>query len=75
VARKLAVLCWHLLTNDADYQWARPAGRERFHRATILARARPWSPPGRASNPSLLWELAECKRRHFGAIRRTIRQD
>ena len=25
VARKLAVLCWHLLTNDADYQWARPA--------------------------------------------------
>jgi transposase len=25
VARKLAVLCWHLLTNDVDYQWARPA--------------------------------------------------
>lgn len=25
VARKLAVLCWHLLTKDADYQWARPA--------------------------------------------------
>ena len=25
VARKLAVLCWHLLVKDADYQWARPA--------------------------------------------------
>ncbi len=25
VARKLAVLCWHLLTKDAEYQWARPA--------------------------------------------------
>ena len=25
VARKLAVLCWHLLSKDADYQWARPA--------------------------------------------------
>ena len=25
VARKLAMLCWHLLTKDVDYQWARPA--------------------------------------------------
>jgi transposase len=25
VARKLAVLCWHLLTDDVDYHWARPA--------------------------------------------------
>ena len=25
VARKLAVLCWHLLTKSTDYQWARPA--------------------------------------------------
>lgn len=25
VARKLAVLCWHMLTKNADYQWARPA--------------------------------------------------
>jgi transposase len=24
VARKLAVLCWHLLSKDVDYQWARP---------------------------------------------------
>lgn len=25
VARKLAVLCWHLLTKDVDYLWVRPA--------------------------------------------------
>jgi transposase len=25
VARKLAVLCWHLLTKEEDYLWARPA--------------------------------------------------
>jgi len=25
VARKLAVLCWHLLTKESDYLWARPA--------------------------------------------------
>lgn len=25
VARKLAVLCWHLLTKEVDYLWARPA--------------------------------------------------
>src|SRR4051794_33525131 len=24
VARKLAVLCWHLLTKETDYLWARP---------------------------------------------------
>ena len=25
VARKLAVLCWHMLTREEDYLWARPA--------------------------------------------------
>ena len=25
LARKLAVLCWHLLTKHVDYRWARPA--------------------------------------------------
>ena len=25
VARKLVVLCWHLLTKEVDYLWARPA--------------------------------------------------
>src|SRR3546814_8564837 len=25
LARKLTVLCWHLLTKETDYRWARPA--------------------------------------------------
>jgi len=25
LARKLAVLCWHLLTKETDYLWSRPA--------------------------------------------------
>jgi hypothetical protein len=25
LARKLTVLCWHLLTKETDYLWARPA--------------------------------------------------
>jgi transposase len=25
LARKLTVLCWHLLTKESDYRWARPA--------------------------------------------------
>src|SRR5579862_8316086 len=25
VARKLTVLCWHVLTKDTDYLWARPS--------------------------------------------------
>jgi hypothetical protein len=25
LARKLTVLCWHLLTREEDYLWARPA--------------------------------------------------
>ena len=25
VARELAVLCWHMLTKEEDYLWARPA--------------------------------------------------
>jgi transposase len=36
VARKLAVLCWHLLSKDADYQWARPALVASKIRATQL---------------------------------------
>ena len=33
VARKLAALCWHLLTKGADYQWARPARSQPDERA------------------------------------------
>src|SRR5690348_9977532 len=41
VARKLAVLCWHLLTKDEDYLWARPALVANKTRATELQAGKP----------------------------------
>lgn len=41
VARKLAVLCWHLLTKDEDYLWARPTLVARKVRGMELASGQP----------------------------------
>jgi len=41
VARKLAVLCWHLLTKQTDYHWARPALVANKQRAMELQAGRP----------------------------------
>ena len=40
VARKLAVLCWHLLTREEDYAFARPSlVREKVRRLELAAGA------------------------------------
>jgi transposase len=41
VARKLAVLCWHLLTKQSDYLWARPALVANKKRSLELQAGRP----------------------------------
>jgi len=41
VARKLTVLCWHLLTKGEDYRWARPALVANKRRAMELQAGRP----------------------------------
>lgn len=41
VARKLAVLCWHVLTKEEDYLWARPALVANKTRAMELQAGRP----------------------------------
>ena len=41
VARKLTVLCWHVLTKDQDYLWARPALVANKTRAMELQAGRP----------------------------------
>src|SRR6185369_13356937 len=43
VARKLTVLCWHLLTKDEDYLWARPALVANKTRAMELQAGKPQS--------------------------------
>ena len=41
VARKLTVLCWHLLTKNVDYLWARPALVATKNRAMELQAGQP----------------------------------
>jgi hypothetical protein len=41
LARKLTVLCWHLLTKETDYRWARPALVATKRRAMELRSGRP----------------------------------
>jgi len=47
VARKLAVLCWHLLTKEADYLWARPALVAKKTRDMELASGQPMKKGGK----------------------------
>lgn len=52
VARKLLVLCWHLLTKDQDYAFARPSlTRQKTRRLELLAGAPPL--PRRHSGPTV----------------------
>jgi transposase len=41
VARKLAILCWHMLTKGEDYRWARPSLVAHKHRSMELAAGQP----------------------------------
>ena len=41
VARKLAALCWHMLTRGEDYRWARPSLVAQKHRSMELAAGQP----------------------------------
>ena len=47
VARKLATLCWHMLTNGEDYRWARPSLVAHKGRAMELAAGQPRKKGGR----------------------------
>jgi transposase len=52
VARKLLVLCWHLLTKDQDYAFARPSlTRQKTRRLELLAGAPPL--PRRHDGPTV----------------------
>ncbi len=47
VARKLATLCWHMLTNGEDYRWARPSLVAHKGRAMELAAGQPQKKGGK----------------------------
>ena len=61
VARKLTVLCWHLLTKDKDYLWARPALIANKTRAMELA-GRQATKKGQPPRASLCLQREETAR-------------
>ena len=56
VARKLAVLCWHMLTKQADYLWARPSLVAHKRRAMELQAGRPQR-KGSARGPAFAYNV------------------
>jgi transposase len=68
VARKLAVLCWHLLTKDADYQWARPALVAKKRRAMELQAGHPTS-KGNRRGAAYAYNVKELRNREIDIAR------
>ena len=68
VARKLAVLCWHLLTKDADYQWARPALVAHKIRAMQLQAGRP-EKKGNKRGAAYAYNIKELRDREIDVAR------
>lgn len=69
VARKLTVLCWHMLTKESDYRWARPALVASKRRAMELQSGKPQQKgnkpgPARAYNVKALREQEMEVARH-----------
>ena len=67
-ARKLAVLCWHLLTKDADYQWARPALVAHKIRAMQLQAGQP-EKKGNKRGAAYAYNIKELRNREIDVAR------
>ena len=68
MARKLAVLCWHLLSKDADYQWARPALVAHKIRAMGLQAGRP-TRKGNTRGTAYAYNIKELRHREIEVAR------
>ena len=69
LARKLAVLCWHLLTKDVDYLWARPALVANKVRSMELQAGRPQK-KGNRRGPAYAYNVKELREQEMGVARR-----
>jgi transposase len=72
VARKLAVLCWHLLTKETDYLWARPALVAHKVRAMELQAGQPMR-KGSARGPAYAYNVKELRNREIEVARQAER--
>ena len=68
VARKLAVLCWHLLTKDTEYQWARPALVANKIRAMQLQAGQP-ARKGNKRGAAYAYNIKELRDREIDVAR------
>jgi transposase len=68
VARKLAVLCWHLLSKEVDYQWARPALVAKKRRAMELQAGQPAS-KGNKRGAAYAYNVKELRNREIDIAR------
>jgi transposase len=68
VARKLAVLCWHLLIKGADYQWARPALVANKLRAMELKAGQP-ARKGSKPGPAYAYNIKALRDREIDLAR------
>ncbi len=68
VARKLVVLCWHLLTKETDYLWARPALVANKIRAMELQAGMP-ARKGNKRGPAYAYNVKELRDREIDVAR------
>lgn len=64
VARKLTVLCWHLLTKEKDYLWARPSLVAHKMRAMELQAGNPQK-KGNSRGPAYAYNVKELRSREM----------
>ena len=72
VARKLAVLCWHMLTKEEDYLWARPALVANKLRAMELQAGRPQQ-KGNRRGPAYAYNIKALRNREIDLARQAER--
>ena len=72
VARKLAVVCWHLLSKNADYHWARPALLAHKVRAMELQAGLP-EKKGNKRGPAYAYNVKELRDREIEVARHAER--
>ena len=72
VARKLAVICWHLLTKETDYLWQRPALVAHKVRAMDLQAGQPMR-KGNMRGPAYAYNVKELRDREIDVARQAER--
>lgn len=72
VARKLAVICWHLLTKETEYLWQRPALVAHKVRSMELQAGQPMR-KGNTRGPSHAYHVKELRDREIEVARQAER--